>query len=268
MLGSMDQLPKLSHSIRSVVLSQIDTAVDALSHDVHETRKRCKLLRAWLHLLEPSLGDQRRSLDHHLRDAARALAGQRQLDALREVCTSLADADPEHDWPALSAQLERNVNLASDDHSASLQALSAVRASFQTHKLVLTPDQLKAALLRRYRKARKLAKRCAQGADAETLHDWRKHIKYHGLQCEALAPLWPSLKQRHRQMRRLWTLLGDHQDLHELVQIMEGKAPAQLDAAEVESMLALLRSRQHSLARRAIGAGETHFAQTAKHWQF
>src|SRR5262249_2592579 len=96
----------------------------------------------------------------------------------------------------------------------------------------------------------------------ETLHEWRKHAKYHWRHAQLLRPIWPGPIGAHaKEAKRLGERLGDHHDLDVLAQRLR-RNPASYGAArDVSAFLELVGRRQRKLEAEAGAIGARLFVE-------
>lgn len=261
----MAALQALHTQVLDVMRSELAGAIAAVPFDIHGARKRCKKLRAMLRLLREPLGTRYASLNSSIRDAARALSGQRDDDVMAVLCRQLHKDAPELAWSDLPAALPAMdaSTTGFDDARALLHSVDEQLADGGLP--ALTPEDLAAGLRNGYRRARKRWRRALQNPkDAAPLHEWRKEVKYHMHHCQLLTPLWPALKAQRKALDDLAEGLGDHHDRFMLEQRIRNLG----DGAKAEHAQRLdqLRREQEWLAKRALRQAETLFALSPGAW--
>ena len=262
-----------------IIGAEIDSALKELRdceadrHEaVHQTRKRCKRIRALLRLVRPSLGNTYRVENARFRDLAQALSEARDAAALVESLEKLRDSERRYagderfaaalaafvqrrDAHADVADLEQRIGPAID----TLQSAAAELACWPT---VNNRYRSVAAGLRlTYRRGRRAMALAYQHPDQEHFHEWRKQVKYHGYHLRLLQPLWPGpFKALAGELKTLAEYLGDEHDLAVLRQSLAdesdllppGTRAVIDDAAE---------RRQRQLRALAHGLGKRVFAE-------
>lgn len=261
----MAELLPLHTQLQRVLRAELDTAIEAIPSDVHGARKRCKKLRAMLRLLRAPLGERYSPLNRGIRDAARALSGQRDDDVVAELCNKLQADAPELAWNAVPGALPPAT--ASVDHGRDAGAmLTEIARQLDEEPLpALTPEDLAHGLCNGYRRTRKRwRKAMVDPSDATPLHEWRKEVKYHLHNCALMAPLWPALKRRRKELDRLADALGDHHDRFMLEQRL--KALDEAEGGDHGGKRAHLQREQEWLAKRSLRQAERLFALSPSSW--
>ena len=262
-------------ALKRVALSELAAAIADLGSSVHGARKHCKKLRALLRLLRQPLGDVYAPLSMAIRDAARAIAGRRRLEALTRLCADL-EVGLRGYSPAqrsLLLRIQRDLRGHRQQHVGSgARARKLLRAAAQQLRQwqspVLAPATLEEALTRSYRAARQQRARIGDKRRPEHLHEWRKRTKIHHDQCVLLSPLWPQLGgERARQLDRLAKALGDHQDLHELELLLNDPDNGYADAPARVTLQAWILRRQKALTADALAIGDALFDARPREWK-
>ena len=188
-------------------------------------------------------------------DAARRRVGRaRDLDILPGV---LAKIDP----PAAirDALLAAIAELREEERrahgqldvaglAAQFSALAATVAGWNIETAGATP--LLAALRRTYRAARRRGEAAVASRDAAELHALRTRVVDLAYQFALFEPAWPEMMRAEaRELHRLRTTLGDHNDLTVLAEFARGRP--ELTPAEADAVVALVAKRQRPLERRA-----------------
>jgi CHAD domain-containing protein len=199
----------------------LEEARAAPRETVHRIRKLMKRARATNRLLADADGLDLELIEHNCRDVARRFSALRDLDVMIAALAARDDA-PAY-WPvdllqhlvaAREAELARGVleQPALDEMAAELgEADAAVAALALDH---LSAGDLRRALERSHRKARKALHRCRSTLDDEHFHDLRKRCKRELYQRELLEAVM-DLPHRHRTARldAVCESLGEQQDL-------------------------------------------------------
>jgi len=254
-------LPAAS-ALRRAALGQLDHALASVARDtprgIHEARKACKRLRSLLRLMRPALGDTYRTQNLRLRDAGRALSARRDAAVLRATARSIgvgmpSGMPPQRDGGATAA---RAVKL--------LQAQR--RAVGRWAPDALTREALDEALVEGYRRARRAGARARRHPRAELLHEWRKQVKHHRFQCEAVASARPQLLPRAHALDDLGEILGRHHDLELLAGELQ-RHPQRFDGpASVLRAVRRVRGEQERVAARALRSGTKLFGPNPRKW--
>ncbi len=119
------------------------------------------------------------------------------------------------------------------------------------------------ALAAGYRRARRAA-RGIDRADAEALHELRKHVVAHVCQMELAAPWWPRLGALWlEELQRLREALGRHHDLEILLTRLDS-APGRLPPDHIATVMDAASRRQRKLAGKALRHHARLFAERPK----
>ena len=193
---------------------------DGLAEAVHDARKACKRLRAVLRLARPALGDAYGRENARYRDAAALLSELRDADALLESAAGLRDRlgtavkAPlfNHLRKALQARREARYAAAGDAEALCGKVADRIDGGRAVLKELAFPDRpepLVAGLRKTYKRGRKAYRACREAQDldvaegAETFHDWRKRVKYHGYHLRLTASVWPQEAKLQRKVDEL-----------------------------------------------------------------
>jgi CHAD domain-containing protein len=94
----------------------------------------------------------------------------------------------------------------------------------------------------------------------ETLHEWRKRVKYHRYHAALLTPTWPGpMRARRDELKTLSDVTGDAHDLAEFVELLEEERL--LDAATTAAVRAAATDRRRDLETEARPLGERLFVE-------
>lgn len=271
----------LAEDVTRIIGSQVAKASDAIddpddlgvAETVHEVRRRCKKLRAVARLVRTSIGDEYAPVNQAFRDAGRLLSAPRDAEASTEILDDLIDSAPEGlelpDLAPLRAALETAASLAveevvEEDRLVGARALiedgrrRAERWDFDADGF----DVLAGGIAKSYRRARKRFRTCADGADTESLHEWRKRVKYHRYHLRLLQRTAPVLTDAwERQLHDLTDLLGDDHDLSVLVRTIRVAPDAFGGDRLVDAVALLAQGRRADLQRRALSLGARLFGE-------
>ena len=265
--------------VRRIAAEQVDRALAELDDDaldlaekVHQVRKRCKKLRGLVRLVRPAFdgyGDENRAF----RDAARSLSGVRDARTLIETYDVVAEHfDEQIDRRAFApirARLTRDVRKLREDPGIDerlrgfRRAMEAARDRVPAWTLDEEGfDAIAGGLAESYRRAREAMERARSDPDAETLHDWRKRVKYHWYHARLLGDVAPAALAPHVDaVDELSDLLGDHHDLA-VFEARLGRAPEDFGArTDVAAFRALARERGDALAARAFAVARVPLAE-------
>ncbi|MBK5265001.1 MAG: CHAD domain-containing protein [Alphaproteobacteria bacterium] len=266
-------------AIRRVALSQIDAAIaeidrGALSQKdiVHDVRKRCKKVRALVGLVKTEFADYANE-NAAFRELAGTLAGVRDCDVLIETCDLVsAHCRREEDRMAVAAiraQLMRDRHIVADDG-----ALPEKLAHFR-HACVKARDRVQdwrvpgkgfdafakglRSTLKRGRKAMAAARK---DPCADTMHEWRKQVKYHWYHARLLRGIWTGPMEAHIEAANvLGERLGDHHDLAVLRQTLKERPDHYGDRDAVRHVMKLVANRERDITKTIFHQGALLYAE-------
>lgn len=271
----------VADGIRRVVLEQLDQAVaeiDDVARDrddvVHQVRKRCKKIRAVVRLVRPHLGDTFARENAWFRDAARSLAGTRDIVAMLETFDALIEHHKRHGQPnqydELRVMLTSLGGSLSDEGSAVTQKLRTFRGLMLDARDRVTAwsidadgfDAVAGGLQKTYERGRRGLKQVKRKPTTERLHEWRKRVKYHWYHVRLLRKIWPDpMEARAVALSTLSDLLGDDHDLAMLREtfIEHGGSVAEHDG--LDGFIEMIDGRRDSLFLSAIELGRHLYAE-------
>jgi CHAD domain-containing protein len=210
---------RLDEGLTRIAGEAVDRAVEHLTDAamntvprVHETRKRCKEIRAVLRLGRYGLEGDFGVLNAAFRGVARELASSRENDALLVIVNALRPAtrDP-LEWRALthvSGILAAQPAGEEIDFAGLAKRLPSV--SFDADGA----GWFKRGLRRTYRNGRRAFFEARDAPNAASIHEWRKRVKDLWYVTEIIAPAWPEMMDpRVEMLHDLSRLLGDHHDI-------------------------------------------------------
>ena len=229
----------------------------------HGARKRLKRARALLRLLREALGEEAyRALNIRLRDIARPLSAARDTEVLFETVQNLSRGEP-----ALArglSGLRRSLRSALRQQHATAKRRSAglVGRAERIRKNVLSVEAVNtgwqpiaAALERIYRHSRRELRRSQACGTAAALHEWRKQVKHHFYQLEALARITGNAQHNKlARLEKLGDLLGDDHDLFVLRSRL-ARNEDDLDVALRVELIERIDRKRRKLERIAFALG-------------
>lgn len=270
--------------LRAALQAQVTSALDYLQdgdvsdQNVHAARKCIKKARASLRLLRDVVPvETYRRENEVLRDAARPLSATRDAKILVDALDALVEKGA---IEAKAAQSLRDVLLnerkklqrQTASHTgvtSSRRTLRAVQGRSQRWRLSRDDGALVLHALKRvYKKSRRGLSDARTECSSETLHDWRKQVKYLWHQLQMLEALGPGeIGDLADQLHKLSDHLGDDHDLA----VLREKALAHTDALSRNSCKALLvciderrtalQGKAFDLGARLFKDGATSFTQ-------
>lgn len=274
----------LQEGIRRVVSEQVERALGELADTsldrastIHQVRKRCKKVRGALRLVRSGMktySEQNASY----RDAARRLSDARDAEALIETCDALSkkcsgevDAATMH---AISARLQTRRDTLMEDEDriseclrefeaamvAGLERASSLRIDDEGYDTAL------AGLRKSYARARAAMRAAFDEPSAESFHEWRKRVKYHGYHVRLLRDAWPTVtKAMSEETDALGQLLGDHHNLCVLRDRVMEDPVLSAGEADLEEFARCIDQRTARLEKASQPVGGRLFAEKPKH---
>ncbi len=221
---------------------------------VHDVRKTLKAAAGLARLFTPFVGAPAYQALSALEAARRSVGRARDLDVLPAVLARLNAPTRAHDILitviAEEREAERRAHreIRAGGRSAELHALARSVESWDVATAGAEP--LLVALRRTYRAARRLGHKALASRDPGDLHALRVRVVDLFYQLAAFEPAWPTMTQAMgRELHRLRTALGDHNDLAVLAEFARGRP--ELPGDEAEALIALISQRLRPLERRA-----------------
>ncbi len=238
---------------------------------VHDVRKRCKASRGLARLTKPALGDEFRTFDRTVRDAANELSTLRDAHALLGTLDTLLATRPDdavlqemrNRHAAVSVDASNSARTTGDVRLTTARAkLAEAHTMSQRWKLPHGADTLESGIAATYRQGRSALRRVRSHPTDQRLHDWRKAAKYLWYQMQLVHDAAPSvLGPLVDELDQLAEALGDDHDLTVLVELLEAGSDSIYTASEVGHVCELARQRQAGLRDRAIRSGATIYAE-------
>jgi CHAD domain-containing protein len=262
----------IRHQVRKAARKQIRAmmphADDDTEETVHRLRVGCKKMRAFLHLIRPSLRSKSlyRRQKGFYREIARDYAAGRDHIVLDTLITTLLEegypddpaitalqrtfSEPHADAHALDEQFERTCRQL----KAAAQSVNAFRLKKKGRKA------FKPGLKSGYRTARKRGRTVLNHPDDASIHEWRKSVKRHLYQMKLLWKNGDCHTRRYVDgLDELASILGDDHDLAMLK--LHTKA---LEGVSTTRLLETIAARQRQLRRRAKRIHSRLFCQRPK----
>jgi CHAD domain-containing protein len=268
----------LDVSLRRLARERIEHAVEQLDERlaadpgtaVHEARKDVKKARALLRLYRRGLrGSAYRRENRALRNAGRELSLLRDAHVLRHTVDAVAERFAGR-LPAGAFDALRD-RLGADDVSAGEVARAVEGARGRLARSLIRvdgwdargadPAALRKELGRTYARGARAMERAARQRSDEALHEWRKRVKDLRYQQELIRPAWPDLlAAQAKAAKELGELLGDDHDLA----VLEQRAGAAGDIAQLDDVLELVAHRRRELQEDAFRLGRRVYAEAPK----
>lgn len=256
-------LQRIARALLRKSISQIDTAAALESPTVHDLRKTIKKLRAALRLVRSGMPDVQAAENVILRDAGRALSGQRDGAVRLHTFVRLIGDQPPVEMAALAAHLTAGAQAASMPAPPGLrQTLADMLERVDDWRLKGSDRRImKEGLAETRTRTRRLMQAAREDTTSHAMHEWRKRAKDHWYQARLLTPVWPEMmKPISSAAGRLGEALGDHHDLDMLLTHV-AELPTDLVPAEVfEDLATRAADARHALEAQAFGLGARLFA--------
>ncbi len=261
-----------TEAVRRIATEQVDRSVARArkpgsdpGEAVHDVRKRCKKLRALLRLVRDSMGEEARTADARIRDAARRLSPVRDARAQLEAMRALRGL------VYVPTGLVREIEARLADRAAGADAraedlLKEFRADLKDFRpgiqgWTLADEDFRAVaggMRRTYSRAQRAMSVAAERPTTDDFHEWRKRMKYHGHHLALLRDLWPDVLHPWRdQVDQLAEILGDEHDLA----VLDRNLGTFTDPADAELLSGLILGRRATLRRQSFERGERLLAE-------
>jgi CYTH domain-containing protein/CHAD domain-containing protein len=252
-------------------LSDADDA-EEIERAVHDTRKRCKEIRAIARLVRSALDDDFDPFSESVRDAADALAPIRDAHALLATFDDLLASNGERDDSELgrvrkvlaSAAAEATLGVRGDDPriDRARSLLAASRTQIEGWHLPEGDGTLGAGIEATFRRGRRALSRARAEPTNDHLHEWRKSVKQLWYQVRLLRRAAPSvLEALIKSLDDLAEALGDDHDLAVLIERLAADPDHYGGAEAVAHAHRLASAGQDDLRRRAFRLGATIYAE-------
>ncbi|WP_423067620.1 CHAD domain-containing protein [Devosia sp. CN2-171] len=244
-------------------ITEAESVQDSPERRVHETRRRCKKLRALFRLVRTDFGAYKRE-NAFVRDAAKGLSQSRDTRVARQTFEDLmawagrpvTTIPPEAVDPATEEAALR-------EFAGHMRELYARSTTWKVDDIGL--GTLTSGLKQTYQRARWTRRFAERHRTDEAFHEWRKYAKYHwnqlGLLEECAVDILPSA---HKSAGELAEALGLHHDLAVLGHVLD-TSPAEVgDDVDVGATRAAIAGRQAELEARIASLGQQVFAERPK----
>jgi CHAD domain-containing protein len=246
------------------------------TEDIHDVRTALKRTRALTRLVEPATGKAARDADDLLRDAGRSLSAIRDGEVLLATFDRLRRSVGAHDGRELAQARhvledrlqERTRSLAATKLRALVSKLG--RAREDVSSWVPRGDRWEAlapGLVKGYRRCqRRMQVAYAEGTPA-AFHAWRRAVKNHRYQIQALEPVWPDELGAWRSgLTKIGDLLGEAHDLSVLADVLREERVCSAEDEGCRRLLAEMERRQQELREAARPIGARLFAEKPSAW--
>lgn len=270
-------------SIKRVAGEQTDKAVagfleiETPDEAIHKARKHLKKLRALMRLIRDELGEKAYKEENiFYRDLGRDLEDLRDITSLLETIGLLKNRFEDYIKPETFQPLE---NYLLDERAAlktkQLQngnriknvILELKQSSGRIEHLPIEPDcweEVLSSVKRVYKRGYEAYHDNLSEPTSESMHEWRKRIKYLWYHHRLLRKAWPEIMTAFRhQCKDLSDMLGDYHDLALLKNKMTD-IQAQLPGETVQVLDALASKQQETLLEKSYLLGERIYAEKPK----
>jgi len=284
MTFALRQDESISKGVRRIVRKQLKSARDTLQDSngeslderVHSVRKCFKRIRAVVRLLRYSIGESTyRRENECFRDAARPLSELRDAKVLIEVLDKLEKISRRSDKKSLFRSARKRLKARRNEvhervlreNNALAETGAAIEESlkrFDDWSDVSTGWREIAKGIRRvYRSGRKALDNAKDNSSVESLHEFRKQVKYLRHQLELLARSWPKVVcELVSQAEEIGDILGEDHDLAVLHKESNG-----MDSSQNAPLHELIEHRRSRLQEDAIPKGEILYREPAKDFE-
>ena len=260
--------------IKRVVLEEIETATDQLSHGkkrdeaIHEARKSVKKIRGVLRLMEPELGRVYSDENTRLRDVGRKLSELRDAKAIIEVFDGLLEKYKENLRAGALISIRRALEKSKreTEQSANVErvmqrAIATLHGAARRAKTwPLESDGFQAiapGLEKTYRRGLRAMSAAQKDPTPEKYHYWRKRVKDHWYHIRLLENLWTDVMRAHEaSLKNLETWLGDDHNFVVLCGKMQEQPEKYGDPKDIQLFLPLAAQHQKELRENAVSLGK------------
>lgn len=266
-----DGLKRVAAEQAGDAIGQLESGEDP--HEaVHETRKCCKKIRAVLRLGRDALGKAAYKRENACyRDAARRLSELRDshavLGLLDEYREQLALDNAASGRLAEELRERRDGLLAAARARGLLEEVAATLAEARA-RIPEWPvsgngfDLVAPGLERVYKRGWKGLRATRRSPDPDTVHDWRKRVKYLWYHARLLRPAWPEvLKPYAGALHALADRLGEAHDVVVLEQTLLRPGRVSPDSTQGRHLRGLLDERRARCRESAWPLAERIYAE-------
>ncbi len=270
----LDPAESVPDGVRRIAREQLDQSIHRLTEgtddrdgDVHSARKSMKCMRGLVRLVRPDLGPEvYRRENETYRDTARRLAGLRDATVLAATLDRVAGGvnggaggfAPLRERLAARRGRAYGAGERGPVLGACAEVLRQARGRVDDWPLRGAGwSGLGGGLLAVYRRGRREFGQASWRPSVESLHQWRKRVKYLWYHSRLLQPLWPAAMSAWRgELDRLGELLGDDHDLAVLAGVLREEG-----GPEGEQLLGPISQRRHELQEEARVLGMRVYAE-------
>lgn len=243
------------------------------AEQVHDIRKRLKVMRALLRLVRKQIGERRFQTENcRLRDAGRRLSALRDAEVRLRTFDALQErfSEGEEQFPEIRAVFAREAAFHAEDAPDALAALATALKLARRKGAALDARrfgsrELRDALQRTYKKGRAALRAAQEEPARKRLHELRKRAKDLWYDVRLLQRAFPKvLKAQAQELKQLTTLLGEFLDLTLLRAALAQETWKAETAQDREQLGRWIDTRQEQLQRAALDLGEQFFAKRPK----
>jgi CHAD domain-containing protein len=270
-------------SVRKIIKKHVKDVTNILQSNrklgeesVHEIRTELKKTRASLRLLRKALNSNSYHRENiHLRDAGKPFTQVRDakvlLDTLKKLSVHHRNKFDGKPFNNLRVGLRKEYRDSKNKILTDKKNLEKILTKLKKSKQRISNwsienrgwSKLGAGLTHTFDSANSAFKKAQQKMTPETLHEWRKQVKYLRYQIEILEPLWPRyLKDLAEEDHKLTDYLGNHHDLH----ILKGKLNQHhewlADKTSRKELLDAIENQQRTLQEKAFALGTRIFGES------
>ncbi len=266
-------LHRIAHEQIDKAIMEIDSSSLDVHKKVHQVRKRCKKLRGLIRLTRTHFEETYKVENQCFRDAARKLSAFRDAKTIivthDDVMERFDDQINRSAFDSIRRELTKQLNAI--DESAIAKTLASVKQTFlsaksRVNQWEVAEEGFKAmagGLCKTRERAVAQLADAREEPDTDTLHQWRKRVKYHGIHLRLLRSGWSAvLKTLIDQTDQLGNLLGEDHDLAVFVQTLEQNHTEFGDDSDVAAIKGLIHQRRSELQQGAILLGTRLFAES------
>ena len=239
---------------------------------IHEARKGLKRLRALARFVQGSIPDaEYKRHNTQLRDAARLLSSGRDAFVMDGVFKGLSEQLSPASLEALDPFAQKLAAQGQESADGAIGDADRMLAEAETELDRLVPQKarprrLLASAAEAYGRCRRAWLSALRDTTDETLHEWRKSVKYVRHHAELLQPAASDLLEA---LEALWHELGDRLGDNNDLAILAAAARRELDAQEREDAVAVglqelldaIAARQKELSAEALDLGRQLLAE-------
>lgn len=289
----LGQSEPLGAGVKRVTLDQLEYAAGGFfdaeipfTSAVHESRKSVKRVRAILRLVRGELPEHVFDYENRrLGDNSRMISEVRSADAVTSAAHSITEiygellADETFDDLILRLERRRDVIelRAREDPATVERVVRGLEKAYHRYSSWPTDPEarevygigirdnfaaLEPGLTTTYRSGRHSMVQAYKKTETDVYHSWRKRVKDLRHQFEFLSPLWPEVVVGTAMtLQRLGDVLGDDNDLSELVKLVDQRHDLCPNPRERSMFKALARQRQIELRVAAEILGRRVYAE-------